>query len=387
MKRSHVLLIVCVWLAIHAILFYHPGLRYELFDSKTYRVIGANFIEHLTLSEASDIFYLLPIALIGLFDCFENGLVYFFIFQSLLSLLATFALYKTAERAYASQTAALCAAFIFLLWWDNIQWNTALMTESIACSLICLVFYFLSTFEKTVKHIVILVALLVACLLTRPTGVIIVVATICFFLYRSWPDLKKLPALKTGIVISIVSILATGAFVMFSIWDFTDQYMRGNIVTYMDSIEGLPLYDETLRLPADQLRHPDPTHKPMVKIIEFVYLNPWHFLKAATMKIFFLAFAIRPYYSALHNIALATMLLTIYAWSVIGSQVILNKDIKVLAIVTILINCLLIGISSVDWDNRFYIPMEPAVVILAAGGAAVMVGRFRQKLVTSKNGL
>lgn len=34
----------------------------------------------------------------------------------------------------------------------------------------------------------------------------------------------------------------------------------------------------------------------------------------------------------------------------------------------IIVNCGLIAISTVDWDNRFYIPMEPGLVLLAGGG-------------------
>jgi hypothetical protein len=125
-----------------------------------------------------------------------------------------------------------------------------------------------------------------------------------------------------------------------------------------------------LRLGTEQLSLPDEANKPIIKMAEFIYLNPLHFVKAASFKIFYLLLGVRPYYSHIHNLALILFLTLIYACSIVGYNYLTGNDIRIFAIATIMINCLLIGFSTVDWDNRFYIPMEPAVVILAAGGAS-----------------
>ncbi len=57
-----------------------------------------------------------------------------FLFQCLLSGLATVALYKSAEKIFNSALAGLMAGVIFLAWLDNIHWNITTMTESIAVS-------------------------------------------------------------------------------------------------------------------------------------------------------------------------------------------------------------------------------------------------------------
>lgn len=368
-----------VWATVHAFLFYYPGLRYDLFDSKGYREFGQYLIQYGVLAKPTYIFYIIPIFLIGLFDNFQNGLIAFFIFQSLVSLLATFALYKVAQTIYKSDKAGLCAALIFLLWWDNIQWNTALLTESIACSLTCFLFYRLTVFDRTMRHTLIIILILSACLLTRPTGIISVVATICFFLHRNWPTLALKPILKYAVLLVLFFSLAAGAFAMFSIWDFSEQYVRGNIITYMDSVEGMPSYFESLRLSTEGLSMPDTSHGPPLKILEFIYLNPVHFLKAGALKIFYLVLGIRPYYSSFHNFMLAGFVIAIYTMSFIGYTKIARKDIRLFIVVTIVINCLLVGISTVDWDNRFYIPMESAIVILAAGGATQSITLLQTK--------
>jgi hypothetical protein len=42
--------------------------------------------------------------------------------------------------------------------------------------------------------------------------------------------------------------------------------------------------------------------------------------------------------------------------------------LKYSVLATIVVNCLLVGISTVDWDNRFYIPMVPGIILMAGGG-------------------
>ena len=40
-----------------------------------------------------------------------------------------------------------------------------------------------------------------------------------------------------------------------------------------------------------------------------------------------------------------------------------------------LVNCGVVVISGVDWDNRFYIPMESGIVVLAGFGADKLIGK------------
>lgn len=380
-EKKDIALIVCVWIVIHSILFQYPGLRVDLFDSRGYRDMGQELVENAQLPRPGYTFYIIPILLVGILEKADSSLTVFFFLQSAISFFAALVLYKITARAYNARSAGLCAALIYTLWWDNIQWNTALMTESLACSLLCFLLYQLTFFEDRKFDFFTLITLCIASLLTRPTGVISILSVIIFLLYRYRESLRARPLLRFGILMTLIAFLAAGGIVMFSIWDFTEQYVRGNIITYMDSIEGRPLYFESLRLPTERLVAPDASASSVMKIADFIYHNPGHFAKAASLKIFYLMTGVRPYYSLLHNAVTITFLIAVYWWAILGLRTILRRDIAIFCLSTIAINCLLIGFSTVDWDNRFYIPMEPAVVVLAAGGAAKMWAFVKHKLI------
>jgi hypothetical protein len=57
-----------------------------------------------------------------------------------------------------------------------------------------------------------------------------------------------------------------------------------------------------------------------------------------------------------------------------------EATINVFIIPVIVVNCGLIAMSTVDWDNRFYIPMEPGIVLLAGGGGVMVSDWIRRKI-------
>ena len=160
---------------------------------------------------------------------------------------------------------------------------------------------------------------------------------------------------------------------MFQFWDFTEQYSKGNIVTYIDTIDGQKLYSESLRLDTSDLILPDPGLGPVLKTLHFIWYNPIHFVTAAMLKVFYLVTGTRPYFSALHNTYSIVWLLTIYTLFVFGFCRAANKPIKYFCISLIGTNCLLVAVATVDWDNRFYVPMQPALALLVGGGGAYCV--------------
>jgi hypothetical protein len=192
---------------------------------------------------------------------------------------------------------------------------------------------------------------------------------------------KTLPTVwKFSGALAVITIGFVAAFNMFQLWDFTDQYAKGNIVTYMDTTEGGPLYHEGLRLATTDVRLPDEDASPLFKMIQFVFYNPVHFLKSCFYKIWYLISFTRPYFSTMHNALSIVWVGVIYFLYALGWRRASNMPIKIFTIAVILSNCVLVGISTVDWDNRFYIPMESSLVLLAGGGAASLYDRARARL-------
>jgi hypothetical protein len=282
----------------------------------------------------------------------------------------TRALYSAAEKLFRSRSAGFFSALISLLWWDNIHWNTVAMTESIFCSLICLVFYQLVNFNGKKTDWVALILLLILVFFTRPTSIVVIVGVTIFVLRYYWTGLSQKPLTRYAIMAMLVMVGFAGAFLMFSLWDFTDELKKGNIITYADTIEGGSFYHEILRVRSEDLSCMNSETHPLTGIISFIACNPIYFLKTAAIKVGLLLSATRPYYSWEHNVFSVVWTSVVYIAFFAGWKHCTNKSVKLTVLAIVVVNCLLIGISTLDWDNRFYIPMAPGIALIAGGGAA-----------------
>jgi hypothetical protein len=375
-RRTHFLILGVVFIAIHLLLFYIYGVR-SLYDSRLY-IDSADFlVANGSIDESYRLFYAVPISVLAFCRwLFPEQVIPFLIFQILLSGVAAVSLYRAAEKVFNSSLAGFFSVMILLLWWDIIQWNTTVMTESIFLSLMCLLLYMLVKFSGKKNDWMWITLLMIAILFTRPTGIIAVVVTLLFFIRYYWHNVLSGRFLRTSLIICLTFIAICGAYLMFSLWDFTEQLYKGNLITYADVAEGSPLYDESLQLKTDGLQLGDQESHPLIKLLSFITSNPLHFIKAAAMKIAYLMTAIRPYYSWQHNVASGVWLLIIYIMFFLGYRESRNAPVKYSVLAMIVINCLLVGISTVDWDNRFYIPMVPGIVLMAGGGGSVFFARI-----------
>jgi 4-amino-4-deoxy-L-arabinose transferase-like glycosyltransferase len=264
-------------------------------------------------------------------------------------------------------------ALIFSLWWDNIHWNVTPMTESLFCSLTCFLIYRLSRFKNSSRDFVIIFILLSIGISLRPTGMLLIAGVLAFLLRYYWQDIKSSRPVIVSLGIGIIFTLLISTHYLFQMWDFSEQYVKGNIVTYVDVNEA-DFNTSGLRvLP----RHPEAVNtagSSIERIILFIYHNPSEFIKAAFLKVFFLLSGIRPYYSTLHNLFTILWMLFIYTGFYFGIRKSQLTPLVVFVLAVVILNCVLIGISTVDWDNRFYIPMEPGIVLITGAGILKMVG-------------
>ncbi len=372
--------LIILWLLVHTFLIQHYGFR-ELEDGVSH-IKGADYLlKYKRLEDTRHIFYLTTISLIAVFRWIFPGQIMPFIFaQCILSGVAMVSLYFSSVKIFNTKLAGFITGLVFLLWWDNIHWNTTTMTESLSCSVTCFIIYCLVFFKDTVKDYVIIILLVIVITFTRPTGVITFVGVVSFFLYYYWQQIMAKPVLKFGIPVLLLLIGLGGSYIMFSRWDFSKQLKAGNIVTYMNQIEGTPLYEESLHLPSNNIDLGDPDSHPMLKMASYVFFNPGHFVKTASLKIWYLISFYRPYYSTAHNFLTMSWTFLIYILFFFGFRNTLHP-IKVFAATVIIVNCALIGIATVDWDNRFFIPMEPGIVLLVGGGGALLYKRLISFLV------
>jgi hypothetical protein len=367
------------WLGIHTALFFHYGVR-DLLDAHRYTLKADFLLAHGHLEEASDLFYAVHIGLLALFGKFFHlAILPMIVFQCILSGFATAALYKASSKLFDDRMAGFFTAVIFLLWIDHLQWNLVTLTESLACSTGCFVLYALVYFDGKAKWFFTLALLVVVTVFTRPTGLLTLAGVFAFFVcyYRSVWKTSPVAMTAASVVIAILGIWA--GLAVLDQWDFTDQLGRGNIITYVDTLKGSPLYDESLRMDTTEIIPPRHIPSTVGKLFFFLRDNPWLSAKAAFLKVFYLITAVRPYYTQWHNVFLLAWMGVVYFFFCTGWSMMRRSPVVSFVSAVILLNTVLIAISTVDWDNRFYVPMEPGIVLLAGGGMASVWKRWVER--------
>lgn len=372
-KSPHFILLTFCFLFVHIGLFSLFGVR-SFYDSTLYVKSADHLLARGSFEDVFYFFYAIPVLLMAACRAiFPETVFPFLLLQITISGVAMIYLYKASESIFQSSLAAFLSVLIFLLWWDNFHWNTTVMTESIFCSLLCFLIYRLAIFKNSYADWIFLSVLSLAAVMTRPTGMLIVIGVVIFLLCHRWKYVSFLwrPVIIGGCIVAAVS----GAYVMFSVWDFTDQYNRGNVITYADVAEAKRLNFDGMRIDADGVVKEQSKDHPMIRMLRFVSSNPVHFLKAAGMKVGYLLSATRPYYSWLHNLFSLVWLVLVYTLSYVGYRKIESGPLRLFVAAVIVLNCALVAISSVDWDNRFYIPMYPCIALIAGGGGAFLINR------------
>ncbi|MEJ1239621.1 glycosyltransferase family 39 protein [Chryseolinea sp. T2] len=332
-------------------------------DAEHYVNAGALFLSEGKIDAHFHVLYAVPIVLLALFTWLFGDPVFGYItFQVITSALAVIALYSITN-AVSSQTAAFLAAMMFVLWIDNIRWNVLIMTESLFGSITIFLFARFLADERERHHTWQCVVLLAISVFTRPVGLLLAIAVIVSVVV-DYQKRHSVSAVKVaGFVLVACCCVLTVAYYLSLNWDFTDQYFRGNVITYADTYAG-----DRRWIQFDPQYSDNSDQSSMLKAVRFIIERPLHVILVSLLKFFYLVSGVRPFYSTLHNVATVTGMILIYAGAVIGAKSIAYSKLRTVLFTVITGNCLLVMMTTADWDNRFYIPMEAAVVILSAVG-------------------
>lgn len=365
--------ITLLWLLIHTFLWLDAGPR-ELYDSRLYAEAAQYLFQHGRLESWDQIFYIVPIFLIGLFETtFGASTIPFVVFQSIVSLFAALALTRVVVGYTGQPFAGLVAGVIFLISIDNIQWNMTVMTESLFRSFVVFLLLALSGFRGNMRGLVLIASSTGLVLMTRPAGVPVIGGVVVFLLRYYWMEGRLSRRRLYAIIAGVFVLGLAGATLMLQAWDLTDQHQRGNIVTYMDVLEGSPDYYPSLREDVNGVTFLDDSYPGIARVAHYFFWNPVHAFKVAGLKAWYLISGVRPYYSAYHNVYVALLYATMYILGYVGIRRSKMVPISSFVITVIVLNVLLVAISTVDWDNRFYIPMELGIVVIAAIGLAEVI--------------
>lgn len=380
-SRSHFLIITVLFVIVHGAMFSIYGLR-SLYDAVGYVISANELIADGSLVKGHNFFYSLHVILLAGFILTFGSVIPFLVFQILISYVAVLFLYRAISKLL-SPDVALVGAVVLVTWWDHIHWNSTTMTESLFLSVSCFLLYRLAVFSGSGRDYGFVGSLLLVALLLRPTGIVLVLGSIAFIFAFHWSGIRSNPVVATVLFLTVFALILFCAYTLLNVWDFSDQYVRGNIVTYVDQVNPKHLDTSGLRvIPGDTISLKK-YEVPVERMIVFVYHNPVEFFVAGFLKVAYLLSGYRPYYSAIHNVVSVGWVLFLYAAFFKGWSVISHVPLKIFAITVVLANCMLIFISSVDWDNRFYIPMVTAIVLISSAGATSWLRRVFPGLMRS----
>lgn len=373
MKKYHILIILITWLIVHIGLFLHYGFR-QLYDVQGYIDTADGLLHGVWVQQTYLYSYLTFLSFVALGRLlWSESVIHLIIVQSIISGIATLYLYKIASRLYKNASIGLLAAFIYLLWLDCIHWNIVLYTESLFASLLIFIISIVVNYKSVRKQNLSLLGLSLLIVFCRPTGFVVLIALGVFLIYYHRNKLFSLGK-KSQLTLVVVTLFlgVIGASLLLEIWDFSQNLTKGNIITYMDTIKGGNLYYKDLHDPISPLHAYSNDDLAIVRMLKLIAQYPWRFLEHLWLKIFYLLSFYRPYYSLGHNLYNAIWLLLIYSGFAYGMIRFKNIGVKLFVITVVVVNCLLVGVAAVDWDNRFYIPMEPGIVLISSFGLYLM---------------
>jgi hypothetical protein len=205
---------------------------------------------------------------------------------------------------------------------------------------------------------------------SRPTGVIVGAAAGCFVLFKFWKYILARKKLLYGLITAVTALLLAFTYIVVHTYDFEEQLVTGNVITYMDLAEGKALYRESGMVDNSKLGLAARNESAPYRLYYFLSRNSGFVLKTALFKVWYLVAGMRPYYSFTHNAFAVCWILAIYFMFFVGIRNAGNLPVKVFVTAVIILNCALVALLTVDWDNRFFIPMEPGIVLMAGGGVA-----------------
>lgn len=362
-----IIVIALIYWAVSILLFNEYGVK-NVSDSHRY-LDYANNLKHGFYFDERNFWYFGYVMFIYVIQLIHQSELAIVIAQHIWSFVAVISLYYTYRLLFKQEKGAILAPLGYIFFIEILSWNSYLLCESIYISNTCISFYLLALIYRKRPHIWIYIFAALFILftaITKPTGIALIGALIFISFYRIWEKIKKRTVRFALVFCSLVLFLLL-LNKMLSAYLVIENYQNGEIVFGINSLPDKPVY-ESLRInPPENLFIPPKNDPPLLRIPSFVIHNPVFWLKLFFNKVFYFLINIRPYWSLKHIIFNLLFLLPVYFYSIRGIVYHrYSKDITLFFVVYFSIHVLGIGITFLDWDPRFIMPLLPVLFLLAS---------------------
>ncbi len=376
--RFDYVLLFAGWAIVNIILFQKFGIKI-VNDSPRYLSYADEIIARGVFFQTHNQWYLSYALYLALLKSIGLGVGAMVIGQVLISGVAVFCIYRSGILL-SVRVAGLWAAVSFLGWVKISQWNFYVLCESLLISFTAIAFYLLLRYYKTNKGLWLTLLVLLLTFFIKPTGLWIALAGLGFILSkpgnapilfdRISPRILFLLLIVVGLVL-INQMLRT--------FQMIETYATGETVYDTSTAAWLSESKRLIVSPPTDLFVP-PEGQPLVRLVQFIFLNPFFFAKLFFAKLFLFGLHVKPFYSTLHNIWIAATLYPSYFLAVKGIKSISEKTIRIFLLIFIALNVLSIAFTTEDWDGRFLMPLLPVIFVLAGCGASKFLNRYFEKV-------
>lgn len=351
------------------------SLWHFLFDLKFFVIVRGDsnyFIEQSTYFPNNDSFaqsyqgYLFLLKLSYL--CFRSY-VPLILLQLLFSCLAAYSLLRISRKLISFSRVSWISPVIFFFNPISSQWIRYITTDSLFCSLVIIIFYFVSSRNKFKFFLALLLIIFIFFL--RPNGVVYVLSflTIISSFYFSK-------------VFKFLFLFVTFVFLLI-LYLFTDRFKiaGGNFegFTLMSNFQdGQVIYDSSQRfmMPSE----PTLMSNSFLDLFQYFFLHPYESIILFSNRIFSELIFVRPWYSLSLNVFLFFLILFILSFGFIGfaqnKNIFLRKSLLILVIPQLIF----IGITWAIWEGRFGIVFINLFYPLVALGISTFFAFIRSHL-------
>lgn len=359
------ILIFIVYCAVSFFLFQMYGVKL-VNDSERYLKYALN-LQSGFYFDPHNFWYFTYSLFIYCINLFSDNPFWIIVTQYVLCFLSIISLYKTYLLLFEDKTGALLTSILYILFIEVVTWNSYILCESLYCSLTCFSLYRLVTLLKNPNStlgIGVTIIIVLLTILTKPSGIALLGAIVLTLIISQW-KLFISKQLKIGLVIvlSLASVVLINQ--MLTTFLLIENYVTGDIIYAASSLPGFSHHSWLVIQTPESIYIPSIDLPPLIRLAVFIAHNFWFWTQLFIAKILYFIFHVRPYWSFKHNVFVLILLLPMYVF--MGFHFIkhrLSSPFLSFSVTYFLLHILIVGVTSVDWDGRFLMPVLPLIFIL-----------------------
>ena len=351
-----------LWLLVQFYLIKVYGGAVTAVDSPIY-IEDANRLLNGSLPEGRTIWYTSYSLFLSSVFFLWGGIHEVMLAQMALSGIAAICLYFLSLKITSDRLAAALSVLFYLLWVKIHHWNVFIYSESLFTSFGIISITVLIKSKHPWQYLLSTLLLLYTFFI-RPSGFGFFVGLLAygfsFVHYRQFP--KWALAAFVFLMIAVTTLLLNK---MLTDYILVESYAKAEII-YPNITLGFE--------PPTNLVIPSNNYTPLVRLILFALYNPLYFVKISLFKMGLFLANIKPYFSAVHNIAIVSMLYPLYLFAVKGYvNLTHHSKIRYFIVSYVLAQTLIVTLTTENWDGRFLVPILPFIFILSATGISLVL--------------